>query len=123
MNGNEKRRQLGLYRAGFQLLTADGKPAPGFTDPVISMDFERLPDDPGAAKIAYAQDSGITVYGSKTTRMRYEITNRVRGGLAMRDAWDTKGIAPGNYILRIVALDFAGNAARTGRDVPITFTP
>ena len=123
MNGNQKRRQLGLYRAGFQLLTEDGKPAPGFADPLINMDFERLPDDPAAVKIAYAGDSGITVYGSKTTRMRYEVTNRVRDGLAMRGAWDTKGIAPGNYILRIVALDYAGNAARAGRDIDITLTP
>jgi sugar lactone lactonase YvrE len=120
MNGNQKRRQLGLYRAGFQLLTAKGEPMPGHADPVINMDFERLPDDPDAVKIAYAGDSGITVYGSKTTRMRYELTNRVRDGLAMRDAWDTSELAPGNYILRLVALDFAGNAARSGRDLPIT---
>ncbi len=120
MNGNQKRRQLGLYRAGFQLLTEAGKPAPGFGDPVINMDFERLPDDPAAVKIAYADDSGITVYGSKTTRMRYEITNRVRDGLAARAAWDTAGIAAGNYILRIVALDYAGNAAGAGRDLPIS---
>jgi len=92
MNGNQKRRQLGLYRAGFQLLTVEGKPAPGFADSVINMDFERLPDDPGATKIAYAGDSGITVYGSKTMRMRYEITTRVRDGLAKRGAWYTKGL-------------------------------
>jgi sugar lactone lactonase YvrE len=122
-NGNQKRRQLGLYQAGFQLLTAKGDPVSGYADPVINMDFERLPDDPDAVKIAYAGDSGITVYGSKTTRMRYEITNRVRDGLAMRDAWNTKDIAPGDYILRIDALDYAGNAARAGRDVPLTFTP
>ncbi len=123
VNGNQKRRQLGLYRAGFQLLAEDGKPAPGFGDPVINMVFERLPDDPGATKIAYADDSGITVYGSKATRMRYEVTNRVRDGLAARGAWETKGIAPGNYILRIVALDYAGNAAHAGRDLPITLAP
>ncbi|MBV8634325.1 MAG: gluconolaconase, partial [Burkholderiaceae bacterium] len=122
MNGNQKRRQLGLYRAGFQLLAADGKPLPSYIDPLINVDFERLPDDPDAVKIAYAADSGITVYGSKTTRMRYELTNRVRDGLALRDAWDTRGLAPGNYILRIVALDYAGNAARAARDVPITLT-
>ncbi|HEX8954957.1 MAG TPA: hypothetical protein VF798_01710 [Burkholderiaceae bacterium] len=123
MNGNRRRRQLGLYRAGFQLLSAKGEPVPGFEEPRITMDFERLPEDPGAVKIAYAGDSGITVYGSKSTRMRYELTNRVRDGSALRDAWDTRDVAPGDYILRIVALDYAGNAARAGRDVPITFVP
>ena len=123
MNGNQRRRQLGLYRAGFQLLSTKGEPVPGFEEPRITMDFERLPEDSGAVKIAYAGDSGITVYGSKTTRMLYELTNRVRDGLATRDAWDTRDVPPGDYILRIVALDYAGNAARAGRDVPITFVP
>ncbi len=120
MNGNAKRRQLGLFHAGYQILKSDGQPLAGFEQPLINMDFLRLPDDPAAVKIAYAASSGITVYGSETTRMRYEVTNRVRDGLAERSTWDSGGIAPGNYLIRIYAADFAGNVALTGRDLPIT---
>jgi len=123
MNGNEKRRQLGLFHAGYQILQSDGKPLPGFEQPLITMDFLCLPDDPDAVKIAYAASSGITVYGSKTTRMRYEVTNHVGNGLAARSTWDTTGMAPGNYLIRIYAADFAGNIALAGRDLPVTLAP
>ena len=119
MNGNEKRRQLGLFHAGYQVLKSDGKPLAGFEQPLINMDFLFLPDDPAAVKIAYAASSGITVYGSEITRMRYEVTNRVRDGLAERSTWDSSGMAPGDYLIRIYATDFAGNIALTGRDLPI----
>lgn len=119
MNGDQKRRQLGLFRAGYQILTPDGKPVAGYEQPLVNIDFSRLPDDPAAVKIAYADNSGITVYGSAATRMRYAITNRVRDGLATRALWDTTGLAPGNYLLRVYASDFAGNLALAGRDIAI----
>ncbi len=81
-NMNAERRRLGLYKLGYQVLKADGSPAPGFDEPRINILFNRLPGDREATKVAYAAESGITVYGSKTTRFLYEVTNTVRDGRA-----------------------------------------
>ena len=119
-DGNQPRRRLGLYRVGYQLLLPDGSPAPGFERPRINIEFNRLPPGGEAPKIAYADSSGITVYGSKETRFLYELTNTVRDGRAVRGLWDTSELPPGDYILRVVAADFSGNEAEEGRDVPVT---
>jgi hypothetical protein len=120
VDGNQPRRRLGLYRLGFQLLHTDGSPAPGFDQPRITIEFDRLPPGDAAPKIAYADESGITVYGSKQTRFLYELTNTVRQGRAERGTWDTSELPPGDYTLRIHASDFAGNEAEANRDVAIT---
>ncbi|MGH9944728.1 MAG: NHL repeat-containing protein, partial [Pyrinomonadaceae bacterium] len=119
VDGNQPRRRLGLYRAGFQILSADGSPAPGFAGPRITIEFNRLPPDSDATKIAYADESGITVYGSASTRFLYELTNTVRDGRAERGWWDTSELPEGDYILRVIAADYAGNEATTGRDLSI----
>jgi DNA-binding beta-propeller fold protein YncE len=119
-DGNNERRRLGLYRLGFQILTADGQPAPGFAEPRTQIEFDRLPPDREATKIAYAEESGITVYGSRRTRFLYELTNTLRGGRAERGAWDAAALPPGDYVLRVFAADFAGNLAEAGRDIPLT---
>jgi sugar lactone lactonase YvrE len=119
-DGNNQRRRLGLYRLGFQLLTSDGQPAPGFAEPRTQIEFDRLPPDREATKIAYAEGSGITVYGSDRTRFLYELTNILRGGSAERAAWDASALPPGDYLLRVFAADFAGNLAEGGRDLPLT---
>jgi sugar lactone lactonase YvrE len=118
-NLNPDRRRLGLYKLGYQILKADETPAPGFDEPRISILFNRLPADRDATKVAYADESGITVYGSKTTRFLYEVTNTVRDGQVARGVWDTSQLPKGDYILRIIAADFSGNEAREGRDVLI----
>lgn len=120
VDGNQPRRRLGLYKLGYQLLLADGSPAHGFESPRMNIEFNRLPPGPEAPKIAYADESGITVYGSKQTRFLYELTNTVRDGRASRGAWDTSALPPGDYTLRIIASDFASNEADANRDVPIT---
>jgi sugar lactone lactonase YvrE len=120
VDGNQARRRLGLYRLGYQLLRPDGSPAPGFEQPRVTIEFERLPPGDEAPKIAYADESGITVYGSKQTRFLYEVTNTVRDGRAARGAWDTAELPPGDYTLRILAADFGGNAADANRDLPVT---
>jgi sugar lactone lactonase YvrE len=120
VDGNQTRRRLGLYKLGFQLLLTDGTPAPGFNQPRIQIEFNRLPPGGEAPKIAYADASGITVYGSKETRFLYEVTNTVRDGRAARGAWDTSELPPGDYTLRIIAADFNGNEATANRDLPIT---
>jgi len=120
VDGNQPRRRLGLYRLGYQLLHADGSPAPGFEQPRVQIEFDRLPPDREAPKIVYADESGITVYGSSETRFLYEVTNSVRHGRAERGVWDTTALPPGDYTLRILAADFAGNEADANRDVLIT---
>ena len=119
-NMNPDRRRLGLYKLGYQVLKADGTPAPGFDQPRISLLFNRLPSDRGATKIAYADESGITVYGSKTTRFLYEVTNTVLDGRAAAGVWDTSQLPKGDYVLRIIAADYSGNEAQQGRDVLFT---
>ena len=118
-NMNAERRRLGLYKLGYQILKADGSPAPGFNEPRINILFNRLPGDRAATKIAYAAESGITVYGSATTRFLYEVTNTVRDGRAAPGVWDTSQLPKGDYILRIIAADYSGNEAQQGRDVPV----
>nr|MDQ5839002.1 hypothetical protein [Acidobacteriota bacterium] len=120
VDGNQPRRRLGLYRLGYQLLLPSGQPAPGFDEPRIQIEFNRLPPGSEAPKIAYADSSGITVYGSKETRFLYELTNTVRDGRAERGLFDTSQLQPGDYTLRILASDFSGNEAGEGRDLPVT---
>ena len=120
VDGNQSRRRLGLYKLGYQLLTPDGAPAHGFEEPRVTIEFDRLPPGQDATKIAYADESGITVYGSKQTRFLYEVTNNVRGGRASRSLWDTSELAAGDYTLRILAADFNGNVAESGRDLLVT---
>jgi len=134
MNG--ERRRLGLYRLGYQLFRAsaignsasgkrlesatDLEPAPGFSEPRTTILFNRLPWGREAPKLAYAEESGITVYGSKSTRFLYEVTNTIRDGRATSGVWDTTAIPKGDYTLRIIAADYSGNEAQQGRDLPIT---
>lgn len=119
-NLNPARRRLGLYKLGYQVLNGDGSPAPGFNEPRITILFNRLPSDDSATKIAYAAESGITVYGSAKTRFLYEVTNTVRDGRAAQGVWDTSQLPKGDYILRIIAADYSGNEAQDGRDVKVT---
>ena len=119
VDGNQARRRLGLYKLGYQLLKADGSPAPGFERPRITIEFDRMPPEREAVKIAYADESGITVYGSQRTRFLYEATNIVRHGHAARSTWNASDLPAGDYTLRIHASDFSGNEAITGRDVEI----
>jgi hypothetical protein len=116
-NMNPDRRRLGLYKLGYQILRPDGSPV---EEPRITLLFNRLPPDDEATKIAYAEESGITVYGSAKTRFLYEVTNTVRDGHATRGMWDTSQLPKGDYVLRIIAADYSGNEAQKGRDLSIT---
>ena len=116
-NMNPDRRRLGLYKLGYQILRPDGSP---IQEPRITILFNRLPPDDEATKIAYAEESGITVYGSAKTRFLYEVTNTVREGRAERGVWDTSQLPKGDYVLRIIAADYSGNEAQKGRDLNIT---
>jgi sugar lactone lactonase YvrE len=116
---NSDRRKLGLYKLGYQVIRADGSPASGFEQPRITLLFNQLPRDSNAVKLAFASESGITVYGSATTRFLYDITNIVRDGYDAPSVWNTSELPPGDYVLRIIAADFSGNEALSDRDFPI----
>lgn len=118
-DGNAARRKLGLYKVGYQILAADGTPLAGFEQPRVNIEFNQLPPDRESVQLAYANGSGITVYGSKTTRFLYVVTNSVRDGTAAQGSWDPAPLAPGDYIIRITASDYAGNVAVAGRDLAI----
>jgi sugar lactone lactonase YvrE len=120
VDGDEARRRLGLYRAGYQIIKADGSPVKGFEQPRVDIVFDRLPRDPDATKIAYAPSSGDTVHGAAETRFLYVVTNRVSGGRAETAGWRPDDLPAGDYIVRIVAADYAGNEAVEGRDMAIT---
>jgi len=117
---NASRRRLGLYSLGYQILRSDGSPAAGFEQPRINLVFNRLPTQSDAPKIAYAEQSGITVYGSATTTFLYNVTNTVKDGRAEAGTFDTSQLPAGNYILRIIAADYSGNEAHDNRDVMLT---
>lgn len=118
-DGNAARRKLGLYKAGYQIMGADGVPLAGFERPVINIEFNQLPPDDASVQVAYANNSGITVYGSARTRFLYVLTNRVRDGAAATGSWDPASLQPGDYTIRVFAADYAGNEATGGRELAI----
>jgi len=84
VDDNEPRRRLGLYKAGFQILKADGTPLPGYAQPRITIELDAQPATADAVKILYAPDSGDTVHSDQPTRMLYVVSNVVRHGRAER---------------------------------------
>jgi len=109
VDGNLPRRRLGLYALGYQILDADGRALPGHEQPRMNIEFNRMPPQADAAKVAYAEDSGITVHGSAVTRFRYVVSNVVRDGRLAVDALRLAQLSPGDYICRITAKDYSGN--------------
>jgi DNA-binding beta-propeller fold protein YncE len=117
VDDNLARRRLGLHRLGYQVLLANGRAAPGWAQPRITIDLRRLPSSPSAARVLYAEGSGIAGGGRRRTRFIYTVTNVVHGHTAYEDFWDTGALPTGDYILRIIAEDRDGNRAVSNRDV------
>jgi len=120
MDGNLARRRLGLYQLGYQLLQADGTPVPGYEQPRIMQTYDQLPKQREAVKVVYSADSGITVYGSKSTRFTYSLLSHLSEGEVVPGRWNVSELAPGDYTLRIYAADYSGNTAAAGRDLALT---
>ncbi len=116
---NLPRRRLGLHALGYQLLRADGTPWQGYEIPHMTIEFNRMPADPDAVKVAYAPGSGITVHGSAATHFKYVVSNTVRDGELAAGLWQPDELPVGDYTLRITAVDYMGNVASSGRDLPI----
>ncbi|MEN3330812.1 MAG: hypothetical protein V7641_177 [Blastocatellia bacterium] len=122
VDGNVASRKLGLYRAGYQLMKEDGSPVAGFEQPLVNIEFNRLPPDDEDVVLAYATGSGVSAYGTPT-RFKYIVTNRVRDSAARQGLLRTSQLAPGNYLIRILAEDYAGNrASGKATELPIAIT-
>jgi sugar lactone lactonase YvrE len=119
-DGNKPGRRLGVYELGYQVLERSGRPAPGFGEPRDTLRFDRIVADPAAVRTVYAPGSGIPFYGQRRTRFLYIVSNTFHDGVAAPGMWDTSTLAPGDYILRILAADINGNVAAKNRDVPVT---
>jgi sugar lactone lactonase YvrE len=120
VDGDAPSRRLGVYRLGYQILTERGDPAPGFEQPLVTISFDRLPGDPDAPHALYAKGSGIPFYRRGRTRFRYNVTTRLEDGRVVDAPWSPAGLTPGNYILRVLVADEAGNVAVGGRDIALT---
>jgi sugar lactone lactonase YvrE len=108
VDGNSANRKLGLFRIGYQVVHTDGSPVRGFEQPLINIEFNRLPPEDSSVLKAFAAGSGISAYGTPT-RFRYIVTNRVRDGEALDGLLRTSSLPSGDYIIRVIAEDFAGN--------------
>ena len=122
-NGNRRNRRLGLYSLGYEVLTADGRPAPGFEHPRQTIEFDTLAIQPDAAALVYAPGSGIPFYRGGRTRFLYIVTNTFKGGAAAEGFWDSSLLAPGSYVVRIHARDVRGNEAIANRDLKVVVAP
>ena len=67
----------------------------------------------------YASGSGIPFYGRRSTHFLYVVTNSLAEGHATTGAWDPTSLAPGDYIIRVIAKDIRGNEAIAGRDLRV----
>jgi sugar lactone lactonase YvrE len=115
MDGNAARRRLGLYRLGYQILNADGSPAPQFDQPLMTISFEMLPLYRGSASMAYAEGSKSGATGE--TIFAYIVTNIIRDHQSSEDFWHASALPAGDYTVRVLAEDFFGN--RTTRDIQV----
>jgi sugar lactone lactonase YvrE len=103
VDGNAKRRRLGIYRAGYQLLRKD-------LTPVIEVQwnirFDRLPPS-NAVRAVYFDGSHSGATGE--TIFNYIVTNHVEGGSFSESDLDTSSLDEGSYILRAFAADYFDN--------------
>jgi sugar lactone lactonase YvrE len=121
VDGNQRRRRLGLYQLGYQVLSGDGSPAPGYDSPLRMIQFDRLVPDDEAARSVYWSGSGIPFFRGGATRFLYTVSNSLEHGRASQSLWDTGALEPGEYTLRVVAADISGNEVT--RDLPVTVVP
>lgn len=110
IDGNSANRKLGLFKVGYQVLKEDGSSVDGVEQPLINIEFNRLPAEDSAVFKAYASGSGVSAYGTPT-KFKYVVTNCVRDGEAIEGLLRTSELRPGNYIIKVIAEDYAGNRA------------
>lgn len=115
-DGNAKRRRLGVYRVGYQVLNASGTPLPNSEQTRRNVEFDRLPQDWRNVVLVYAAGSQSGYEGQ--TIFNYIATNTLHNGEVRAGFFDPSTLVSGDYTLRVSAADFFGNV--TERDLPIT---
>jgi hypothetical protein len=110
IDGNSANRKLGLFRVGYQLFKEHGSSTDGVEQALINIEFNRLPAEDSAVFKAYASGSGVSAYGTPT-KFKYIVTNRVKDGEAIEGLLRTSELESGDYIIRVIAEDYAGNRA------------
>ena len=105
VDGNNERRRLGLYKAGYQLMTPAYEP---LNEPKWNIVFDQMPSN-AAVKYAYAAGSYSGATG--TTIFDYIVSNRVNGSEYSEGYFDPTPLAAGVYVLRFLAADQAGNVS------------
>jgi hypothetical protein len=116
-DGNMSYRRLGLHSVAWQVIDGTGGPVAGFELPRETLSFDRMRRDSDAPRQVYARGSGIPVYGASRTQFLYVATTTYRDGRAEEGVWDTFGLAPGPYVVRVIVRDFSGN--QTSRDLRV----
>ncbi|MFY9611339.1 MAG: NHL repeat-containing protein [Blastocatellia bacterium] len=120
VDGNGTKRKLGVFRIGYQLLNEDGTHVNGFEQALINIEFNRLPPEASSVSRVFASGSGVSAYGTPT-RFKYIVTNRVRDGEATNGVLRASSLAPGNYLIKVIAEDYSGNrASGPTTELPIT---
>ncbi len=120
VNGGRADRRLGLYRLGYQILDGGGIPVRGFEVIRETLRFDRLAPEEDGPRYVYAPGSGIPFYGVPRTRFLYDVTATLHRGVARAGVWDPGGLSDGDYTVRVLAADAAGNAASKNRDIHIS---
>jgi hypothetical protein len=105
---------------GYQVLNEDGSPAKGFEQPLVNIEFNRLPSEDSSVFKVYASGSGVSAYGTPT-KFKYIVTNRVRDGEVINGILRTSSLPSGNYVIKVIAEDYAGNRA-LGRSTELAIT-
>jgi DNA-binding beta-propeller fold protein YncE len=123
VDGNAARRRLGVFKLGYQVLNPDLTVVDGLQRLNETIVFDRLPPGPDAPLTVFASGSGIPFYGTRRTRFLYRVTARSVDGRVVDEPWDTRPLAPGDYVLRVVVADTEGNEAIARRDVAVTIIP
>jgi sugar lactone lactonase YvrE len=111
VDDNLPRRRLGLYSLGYQWLRSDGQAVADGVPPPLAIEFAHLSSNPLAAEQTYADHSGVSVQSRVATRFRYVLSPA---------AGASEPLPAGDYTLRLIARDYAGNQATQGRDLAIS---
>jgi hypothetical protein len=89
----------GVYKIGYQILTADG--ATSLVGPKIAFRFDQKPSNQYITNV-YAPGSDLSTY-------RYYVTNR----LTRKEYWDTSTLPPGDYLVKVFTEDTRNNTDTT----------
>jgi hypothetical protein len=113
VDGNAARRRLGIYKAGYQLLSATYQPLGEIQWTII---FDRLPP---AAAVPFVYADGSKSGATGETIFRYIVTDRVEGDSYREDFFDATALTPGSYVVRVFAADYLGNTTQMDTQVMV----